>query len=185
MSQKTKSVNLQFELDFVGLRWRALHYNISVRQPVLHSSQLLDMIVGLPYHRVFATSGPVWWIQDPGSFPFQMPFIASYLEGWRHAKTFYSHTIHSRIVLFFSLLLFVPYNSSIFFLNSSIHPQIIKDLGVGPNLVFFCCSSASRILYIQAGQTEKLIKFWIQTDRQTDRRTDGISILWAFLVLKN
>ena len=32
MSRKTKSVYLQFELDFVGLRWRALYVHVNFHE---------------------------------------------------------------------------------------------------------------------------------------------------------
>ena len=53
--------------------------------------------------------------------------------------------------------------------------NLIMDAECGPERSF-CCLSALRILKIQLGQTEKLIKFW------TDGRTDRIRILWAFRV---
>ena len=49
----------------------------------------------------------------------------------------------------------------------------IEDVERGAELSFFVARPLRGPLKIQAGQIEKLTKFWFQTDRQTDGRTDG------------
>ena len=48
----------------------------------------------------------------------------------------------------------------------------IEDVERGADLSFFVARPLHGHPLIQAGQIEKLTKFWFQTDRKTDKRTD-------------
>ena len=48
----------------------------------------------------------------------------------------------------------------------------IEDVERRAELSFFVARPLRGHTLIQGGQTEKLTKFWFQTDRKTDRRTD-------------
>ena len=50
--------------------------------------------------------------------------------------------------------------------------KCIEDVERGAELSFFVARPLRGPPLIQAGQIEKLTKFWFQTDRKTDRRTD-------------